>query len=137
MCKAKSMSRTKPILRMAFWGADKGLAAGEDEVVTISPLCRAWHGPINLLGQVLRRSGSNKCRNHVPHGFTLLLGQGQVTVDHFSVWQTHFDRACVHFKHIGFAGGTAKERKDYCTSKADAEQSHNLCRVRTALRPDS
>jgi hypothetical protein len=28
MCKAKSMSRAKPILRMAFCGADKGLAEG-------------------------------------------------------------------------------------------------------------
>jgi hypothetical protein len=44
------MSRTKPILRMAFWGADKGLAADEDEGVTIPTLCRAWHGPINLSG---------------------------------------------------------------------------------------
>jgi hypothetical protein len=35
---------------MAFWGADKGLAAGEDEEVTIPTLCRAWHKPINLSG---------------------------------------------------------------------------------------
>jgi len=44
MCKAKSMSRAKPILRMAFCGADKGLGGendGEDAEATIPPLCRA------------------------------------------------------------------------------------------------
>jgi len=62
MCKAKSMSRTKPILRMAFCGTESGLLRAEvggDAGATIPSLCRACPmtcpiRPMNDKDQALR-----------------------------------------------------------------------------------
>ena len=80
---------------MAFWGADKGLAAGDEEGVTIPPLCRAWHGPRNLTvaetgqigqsGHAFHGFGTHKRRDHIPNGFAFFVRQGQIPVNHFSV----------------------------------------------------
>ena len=99
------MSRTRPILRIAFCGADRGLGADDAEVATIPPLCRELSAteatqvanrPMNLR-QGLYSLCLHKRRNDVANGFALRMRQGQIAAQHFTISQPHFHLAFNHF----------------------------------------